>query len=117
MRPDQPELIARLVGAFQAGLFVSTAYLDKAGRSKTPAEAAEHSCLDNPAPDPLLAPARDLGIPLRPEIVVMSSENGPVMWERLRADLGISVHPDLLCDAAPSLERVLPEFPRFLFPT
>ncbi|WP_424971807.1 LysR family transcriptional regulator [Dinoroseobacter sp. S76] len=116
VRPDQPELIARHVGDFQAGLFASKAYLDTAGRPKTPAEVAEHAFLGNPDPERLLAPMHNLGIPLRPENFVMSSENGVVVWELLRADLGISVLPDILCDADPSLERVLPELPRFQFP-
>ncbi|MCV3271286.1 LysR family transcriptional regulator [Roseobacter sinensis] len=116
VRPEQPDLIARHVGDFHAGLYASKAYLDRAGRPRTPRDVADHDFVGNPDPTRLIAPMHNLGIPLRPENFVMSSESGVVVWQLLRADLGLSVLPDALCDPDPSLERVLPELPPFQFP-
>lgn len=116
VRPDQPDLIARHVGDFRAGLYASKAYLDRAGRPRTPREAADHAFVGNPDPQRLIAPMHNLGIPLRPQNFVLSSDSGVVVWELLRAGLGITVLPDVLCDPDPDLERVLPELPPFQFP-
>ncbi|WP_299677104.1 LysR family transcriptional regulator [uncultured Roseobacter sp.] len=116
VRPDQPELIARHVGDFRAGLYASRTYLDRAGRPQTPREVADHAFIGNPDPVRLMAPMHNLGIPLRPENFVMTSENGVVVWELMRAHLGITVLPEALCAADPALERVLPELPPFQFP-
>lgn len=116
VRPEQPDLIARHVGDFHAGLYASKAYLDDAGRPQTPQDVAEHAFVGNPDPERLIAPMRNLGIPLRSENFVMSSSSGVVVWELLRANLGISVLPDPLCQPDPTLERVLPELPPFQFP-
>ncbi|WP_300060991.1 LysR family transcriptional regulator [uncultured Roseobacter sp.] len=116
VRPDPPELIARHVGDFRAGLYASRTYLDRAGRPQTPREVADHAFIGNPDPVRLMAPMHNLGIPLRPENFVMTSENGVVVWELMRAHLGITVLPEALCAADPALERVLPELPPFQFP-
>ena len=116
IRPEQPELIARHVGDFHAGLYAATSYLDHAGRPTTPRDVADHAFVGHPDPDRLLAPMHNIGIPLRPENFVMQSTNGVVIWELLRAGYGISVLPDVLCDPDPTLERVLPDLPPFQFP-
>ncbi|MEM7547619.1 MAG: LysR family transcriptional regulator [Pseudomonadota bacterium] len=116
VRPEQPDLIARHVGDFHASLYASKAYLDQAGRPRTPQEVAEHAFVGNPDPDRLIAPMRNLGIPLRPDNFVMSSDSGVVVWQLLLADLGITVFPNALCDPNPALERVQPELPPFQFP-
>jgi len=115
-RPDQQDLVARHIGDFHAGLYASTVYLDHAGRPRTPRAVADHAFVGNPDPERLMAPMHNLGIPLRPENFVMTSENGVVVWELMRADLGIAVLPNALCDLESGLERVLPDLPPFQFP-
>ena len=39
-----------------------------------------------------------------------------VVWEMMKAGYGISMLPEALCDAEPSLERVLPDLPSIQFP-
>ncbi len=116
VRPEQPDLIARHVGDFHAGLYASKTYLDRAGRPSTPREVAEHTFVGNPDPERLIAPMHSLGVPLRAENFVMSSGSGVVVWQMLRAGLGITVLPDVLCDPDPEVERVLPDLPPFQFP-
>lgn len=116
VRPEQPDLIAQNVGDFRAGLYASKAYLDRAGRPGTPRDVANHSFVGNPDPVRLIAPMHNLGIPLRPENFVMSSDSGVVVWELLQAGCGITVLPEALCDPEPEIERVLPDLPPFQFP-
>lgn len=116
VRPDQPDLIARHIGDFRASLYATKDYLDRAGRPRTPRDVADHAFVGNPDPERLIAPLHSQGIPLRAENFVVSSDNGMVVWELLKAGFGISMLPDALCEAEPELEKVLPSLPSPQFP-
>ncbi len=116
VRPNQPELIGRHVGGFRASLYATSDYLDRAGRPRTPREVADHDFVGNPHPERLIAPLQDQGIAVRPENFVVTSDNGGVVWELLKAGLGISMLPDALCESEPGLEKVLPDLPSPQFP-
>lgn len=116
VRPDQPDLIALHVGDFRANLYAATAYLDRAGRPRTPREAAEHAFVGSPDPDRLMAPLHDLGIPIRAENFVISSDSGVVVWELVKSGYGISMQPEVLGDAEPGIEKVFPSLPSLQFP-
>ncbi len=115
-RPDQPDLIARHVGNFRAGLYAASAYLDRAGRPRTPREVADHAFVGNADPERLMAPLHAQGIPLRPENFVMSTESGVVAWELVKSGYGISMQPEPLGEAEPDMEKVLPDLPSPEFP-
>lgn len=116
VRPEQPELIAQHVGNFYAGLYASKAYLDHAGRPRAPRDVADHAFVGVSQPEQIIGPLEALGVSLRVENFVMTSDNGVVVWELMRAGLGITVLPDALCDPDPMLERVLRDLPPFEFP-
>jgi hypothetical protein len=46
----------------------------------------------------------------------MSSASGVVAWELVKAGYGVSMQPEILGDAEPGIEKVLPEFPSLEFP-
>lgn len=116
IRPDQPELIARHVGDFRANLYAANAYLERAGRPRTPREVADHAFVGSPDPDRLIAPLHDRGIPVRAENFVMSSDSGVVVWELVKSGYGISMQPEVLCEAEPGIEKALPSLPSLEFP-
>jgi len=116
VRPEQPELTARHVGDFRANLYASNDYLERAGRPRTPREVADHDFVGTPDPVRLLAPLQNQGIPLRPENFVMTSDSGVVVWELLKAGYGISMLPEVLCEAELNLEKVLPSLHSLEFP-
>ena len=115
-RPEQPELIARLVGDFKASLYGSSNYLDKTGRPKTPREIANLDFVGNADPERLMAPLHNAGIPVREENFVMSTGNGIVAWELTKSGYGISMQPDILGDNEPGIEKVFPDLPSPQFP-
>ena len=116
VRPDQPDLIARHVGDFRGNLYAASAYLERAGRPRTPREVADHAFVGNPDPDRLIAPLHNQGVPVRAENFVMSSDSNVVEWELVKAGYGISMMPEVLCDAEPGIEKVLPSLPSLQFP-
>lgn len=116
VRPDQPDLIARHIGEFGANLYATTAYLDRAGRPRTVGDIAKHDFVGNADPERLMAPLHAMGIPVRVENFVLSSESGVVAWELLKAGFGLSMQPEILGEAEPGVEKVFPGLPSLRFP-
>lgn len=116
VRPDQPELIAKHVGDFGANLYGATAYLDAAGRPKTPQEVAQLAFVGNADPDRLIAPLNAQGIPVRHDNFVTATESGVVAWELVKAGFGVAMQPDVLGQSTPGIEQVLPDLPSVRFP-
>jgi len=116
VRPEQPDLIARHVGDFRANLYASTSYLDRMGRPKAPRDVAAHDFVGNADPERLMAPLHNMGIPVRADRFVMSSENGVVAWELVKTGFGVSMQPEVLGDSELGMEKVLPELPSLEFP-
>lgn len=116
VRPDQPELIARHVGDLQTHLYAARAYLDAAGRPKTPRDAGTHAFVGIPDGDGVLATLRALGIPLTEDSFGITSDSGVVISGCVKAGFGLSLLPAALCDPCPELERVLPDLPTPRFP-
>ncbi|SDZ39943.1 transcriptional regulator, LysR family [Jannaschia faecimaris] len=116
VRPDQPDLIARHIGDFRANLYAATSYLDRAGRPRTPLDLADHAFVGGTNPEHLVATYADMGIPVRPESFVMSTDSGVVAWELVKFGYGIAMQPEVLGEAAPGVEKVFPDFPSVQFP-
>lgn len=116
VRPEQPDLIARHLGDFRANLYATKDYLDRAGRPESMRDIANHDFVGNADPLRLMAPLHNMGIPVRPENFVMSSASGVVAWELVKAGYGVSMQPELLGDAEPTVERVFADFPSLEFP-
>ena len=116
VRPEQSDLIARHVADFRGTLYGSSAYLEGAGRPRSPREVADLAFIGIPDPDRLIAPLRNHGVPVRAENFVMSSDSNVVEWELVKAGYGISMLPEVLCEAEPGIEKVLPSLPSLQFP-
>lgn len=116
VRPDQPELIGRFVGDFGANLFGATDYLESAGRPRSLRDIADLAFVGNADPERLMAPLRDMGIPVQEENFVLSTDSGVVAWELTKSGFGISMQPEVLAEAEPGLERVFPGLPSPQFP-
>lgn len=116
VRPEQPDLIARHVGDFRANLYAASAYLDRAGRPRTVRDAADHTFVGNADPVRLMAPLHNMGIPVRADSFVVSSESGVVAWELVKSGYGISMQPEVLGEAAPGVEKVFADLPSLEFP-
>ena len=114
-RPDQPDLIARHVGNFRANLYAASAYLDSAGRPRVPQDVADHTFVGAPDPDRLITALHNMGIPagreLRDEQQERRGRLGAIEIRVWRRDV-----PEILCDAEPGIEKVLPSLPSLEFP-
>ncbi|KUJ85344.1 LysR family transcriptional regulator [Ruegeria marisrubri] len=116
VRPDQPDLIARLVREARAHLYAASTYLERKGRPRTMAELPAHDFVgfgDTARMIEFLAP---LGIHLRQQNFPIGSPSGIVAWEYVRQGFGLAPMPEEVGDATAGVERVLPDMEPILFP-
>lgn len=116
VRPQEPELIARLLCETTAHFYASKSYLHSRGRPKSTCELSEHDIIgfgDNARMIELLNP---LGISLSPNNFKLGSENGVVAWEMARSDMGLIIMSNTVAETFTDMERVLPEMDPFEFP-
>jgi len=118
VRPTQPDLIARHVGDDRANLYAAGAYLDRAGRPRTPRDVAALAFIGNPDPDPdrLMTALHDQGIPVTADAFVMTSDSFVAIWELVKAGHGIAMLPEVLGETTAGIEKVLPSLPSLTFP-
>ncbi len=117
VRPDQPDLIAKLVDEARAHLYASSAFLDKVGRPK---KASDLSKMDFVGVDPnstrLVSELNARGIPVSSENLKMMTASGTVLLALVREGLGVSVLPYDICRTMPELEIVLPDLDPIMYP-
>ena len=116
IRPKEADLIARHIGDFRANLDAATAYLNSAGRPKTLRAVAEHTFIGSPDSEQLVTALHNKGIPVRRENFAISSENGVVQWELVKAGFGMTLMPELLGETTQGVEKVVPDMPSLEFP-
>ena len=110
VRPDQPDLIARQLGDFRASLYAASEYLDRVGRPRTLLDVAKLDYVGN-SDSTLIERLHGMGVSIQRENFVISDANGVVAWEHVKAGYGVSLLPEPLGEAEPTVEKVLPDCP------
>ena len=109
VRPEQPDLVARLVKEATGHFYAAKSLLDRVGRPQTKAEMAQMDWVSFGDNARMIEYMEGLGIPLKPEAFRVGSANGIVAWEMARAGLGISPMDDKIAALSPDMERVMPD--------
>lgn len=116
VRPEQPELVARLVQEPTASFYAAKDYLDRQGRPKTINDLAAHQFVSFGDTDQMIGFVEPLGIELTRDNFRLQSKSGVVAWELVRRGLGIAVMSDDVGAATPEVERLVPSMAPFVFP-
>ena len=116
IRPEQPDLIARLVSEATAHFYASTNYLDQHGRPGSFDELSDHDFIGFGDNDRMIATLNPLGLSLTSKNFRLGSKSGVVAWEMAKSGLGIIVMSDEVAARAPNIERVLPNMETIIFP-
>lgn len=116
VRPEQPELIGRLIKHSKAHFYASTVYLERYGRPHNFDDLVEHEFVSYGNPQEMVQFLEPLGIHLTPKNFRVGSSNGGVAWEFVRHGMGISVMEDKVAEETPGLERLLPDMEPIVFP-
>ncbi len=116
VRPDQPDLIARQMPDATAGYFAATTYLEKHGTPRTLADLSQHDFVGPRDTGQMLEFLDALGIAVRPDQFKASTDSGIVMWEMMRAGLGILVGPVRFAPDKTGVAPILIDAPPINFP-
>jgi len=109
VRPEQPDLIAKLVRETTGHLYASTEYLDRHGRPRTPEDLSNADFIGTEDPDRMIPILNGLGLSLTRRNFKLTSANGVVMFELVRQGLGIGPMVKENAETTPGLECVLPD--------
>jgi len=116
VRPDQPELIARLAREETGHFYAAQSYIAARGQPTTFAEMATHDFISFGGAREMLVHLQPLGIPLEPENFPLGSRSGVVAWELARQGLGIATMSDRIAAAFPDMVQILPDMEPLTFP-
>jgi DNA-binding transcriptional LysR family regulator len=109
VRPEQPDLVARLVREASGHFYAARALLDRVGRPRTRADLARMDWVSFGDTDRMVEYMHGLDIPVAAPAFRVASENGIVAWELARAGLGVCPMDDDIAARAPDMERILPD--------
>jgi DNA-binding transcriptional LysR family regulator len=115
-RPEQPDLIAKLLRETSVHLYASSDYLDQHGRPTSPSDISEAVFIGFEQSDRLLNRLNEIGLTLTKDNFKLISESGAVAWEMVRQGLGIGVMAKDVGDRTPGVECVLPDLDPITFP-
>ncbi len=106
-RPDQPELIAKLVRTSSAHLYAATSYLDQHGRPQTAADLADATFIGFAPVERLIAGLNSCGLALTRSQFKVVTDNGVVAGELIREGFGIGVMPKEFAGLLLGVEPIL----------
>ena len=116
VRPEDPNLTARLLGEGQGHFYAAPAYIERKDRPTTHAELGHHDFVGFLDAENMAALLSQNGVPVTASNFRYRTDSGLVMWELVRAGLGIGLMSDDLGQATPDVRLVFPDDPAFTFP-
>ena len=115
-RPEQADLIAKLVGNASAHLYASKSYLTAAGHPASTGELSTLTFIGMPPDGRYLAMMQALGLELSAEQFKIRTASGTAVIELVRRGMGISFLPRQAVDLFPELVPVLTDRVSFPIP-
>ncbi len=116
VRPEQPDLIARLIQEATGHLYAAASYLDRRGRPASLAELSKHDFIGFGDNERMLGYLNPLGLSLTRGNFRLGSKSGIVAWELARSGLGIVPMSDEVAAMTPGMERVPVDMEPFVYP-
>ena len=108
IRPEQPDLIAKLVRETTAHLYASTRFLDEQGRPSSADDLKNVVFIGFETSDLLISGLNELGLSLTNENFKLVSNSGVATWEMVKHGLGIGVMVREVAEMTPDIELILP---------
>ncbi|MEM9060294.1 MAG: LysR family transcriptional regulator [Pseudomonadota bacterium] len=110
VRPEQPDLIAKLVQETTAHLYATTAFLERRGRPETAEQVSALPFIGIDEPERILPYLNSRGLTLTRDSFRWHSQSSAVIWALLKQDLGVSILTARSVADEPDIEMVWPEF-------
>ena len=116
VKPEQPELIARLIRETAANFYASENWVKAHGHPRTAEEAARLPFIGSDRSGRFLAYLRQHGLPLTEANFSCYADHSVAHWALVRQGMGIGAMMDEIAQQTPGMVRVLDEVPPVLFP-
>lgn len=108
-KPTQPDLIAKKVCDLPNSLYASSSYLEKIGHPQSKDDLSRADFIDFNDTGAYLKYLNDLGLNLTQRNFPVQAESHLVQWELAKNGVGIVTVLEMVGDAEPGMERVLPD--------
>lgn len=106
IRPEDPDLIAKLVREVPVHLYASAAYLDRRGRPETLADLGQHDFIGMGTPEVLVGMLNKHGVPVSQSNMRYGSESALLGWRMMQEGLGIAPMSEDIAVLTPEAERL-----------
>lgn len=116
VRPDQPDLIGKLLYESSAGFYASVDWVRCHGHPRTAAEALQHDFIGVDRTGRYQDLLAQHGLPLEAPQFTVLSENSVTAWMLVQKGLGIGVMMDEVARLTPDVVRVLDDIKPVRFP-
>jgi DNA-binding transcriptional LysR family regulator len=116
VKPEQPDLIARLIREATAHFYASENWINTHGHPRTAEDAAHLPFIGADRTGQYLGYLRHLGLPLTEANFSCYADNSAASWSLVREGLGIGVMMEEIALATPGTVRVLDDLPAVRFP-
>ncbi len=109
VRPEEPELVARLIREGAANLYATPVFLRRYGRPQTLEALRDLPFIGFGPAEQMAAVLKAHGLPVTAANFRLFSANTVAAWELVRRGLGIGVMADVVARRTPDVERILPD--------
>ena len=116
VKPEQPDLIARLVREAQASFYASEAWVQAHGHPRSAEDAAELPFVGTDRNGQYLQYLRQHGLPVSEQNFSCYCEHTVAHWALVRQGMGIGAMMDEIARDTPGIVRVLDDVPAVRFP-
>ena len=116
MRPEQPDLVARLASEPKGYFYAAKSLLDRVGRPATVGDVAAMDWVGYGNIEQMVSYLTAMDLPVTPDRFRVSSADGLVAWEMGRTGLGVCPMEGVVGDAEPLMERLLPDVLNVTYP-
>lgn len=116
VRPDQPDLVARLIREAEGYFYAAKSYVAARGTPASKADLSDHDFISYGDMQQMIDYLGQMDIHLTEDNYRGGSANGLVAWEMTRAGLGISPMDAAVASDDPDLVKILPQMDPIRFP-
>ena len=116
VKPEQPDLIARLIREATAYFYASESWVNAHGHPRSAEDAARLSFVGSDRSGQYLGYLRTHGLPLSEANFSCYADHSVAHWALVRQGMGIGVMMEEIALATPGMVRVLDDLPPILFP-
>lgn len=116
VRPEEPELIAKLVRDAKAGFYASEGWVARNGMPRVAEELVGTDMIGFDRGGRYIEHLKGLGLPVEHINFPLISENSLVIWEMIKRGLGVCIMMDDIARLQPEVVRILEDMEPVTFP-